>query len=191
MSEWIIPSLWHTDLPLLKGASEHTSMPPSTPEWECAFHESGHAVACFRLFHRLDYVTIVGTHEYRGCMKGMDADWQERPMGTPEEQQRAHTAKLATITLAGGAAVEKLLGGMQDVEMDLDLAAVRDLLESVAETNEELDIFTDRCWQQARRLVRDEWGSIKTAAAALMERKELSGDDVEEIVRKMRQDGKE
>ncbi len=183
MDEMRLPSLWHTDLPYTKGANEHTSMPAITPEWECAFHESGHAVACYRLFHRLDYVSIVSTSEYRGCMKGEDEDWHEREPGTPDTQIRAHKAKIATVTLAGGAGVEKLFGGMQDVEMDLDLAAVRELLKSVAETKEELDLFTDRCWSQARRLVRKEWEPIKAVAAALFERKTLSGEEVEEIIR--------
>ena len=182
MEKWIKPSLWHTDLPLPKGANEHTSMPPITPEWECAFHEAGHAVACYRLFHRLDYVSILSTSEYRGCMKGADEDWHERPAGTSDAQIRAHIAKIATITLAGGAAVEKLFGGMRDVEMRHDIRAARDLLESVAETGEELDIFIDRCWSQARRLVRKEWRAIKAVAVALMERKTLSGEDVEEIM---------
>lgn len=182
MEKWRIPSLWHTDLPLPKNASEHTSMPPITAEWECAFHESGHSVACFRLFHRLDYVTIVSTSEYRGCMKGMDDDWYERASGTPDAQIRAHTAKLATITLSGGAAVEKLYGTMSGVEMTLDIGAVRDLLESVAETDKEMDLFIDRCWEQARRLVRKEWGPIKAVAAALIERRTLDGAQVREII---------
>jgi len=189
MEEWIKPSLWHTDLPLPKGATEHKSMPPITAEWECAFHESGHAVSCFRLFHRLDYVSIVSTSEYRGCMKGIDEDWHEREPGTSDAQIRAHTAKLATITLAGGAAVAKLFGGMQDVEKGLDLAAVRDLLEDVADTDKELDIFIDRCWEQARRLVRKEWEPIKAVAAALMERKTLSGEEVRRILLQTAQKG--
>ncbi len=182
MEEWTIPSLWHTDLPLPTGASEHTSMPRITPEWECAFHEAGHAVACYRLFHRLDYVSILSTSEYRGCMKGVDKDWHERDPGTPDAQIRAHTAKLATITLAGGATVAKLYGMMRGVEMKLDIGAVRELLEAVAETDKEMDRFTDRCWAQARRVVRKEWEPIRAVAAALMERKTLSGEDVEEIV---------
>jgi len=187
MEEWRIPSLWHTDLPLPKDAAERTSMPPITAEWECAFHEAGHAVACYRLFHRLDYVSILSTSEYRGCMKGMDEDWYERPSGTPDEQQSAH---IATITLSGGAAVEKLYGTMRGVEMKLDIGAVRDLLEDVAETKDEMDLFTDRCWEQARRLVRKEWEPIKAVAAALMQRKTLTGEEVEEIVERFGQNGK-
>jgi hypothetical protein len=186
MDEWRTPSLWHTDLPLPAGANEHRSMPRITPEWECSFHEAAHAVTCYRLFRRLDYVTIVSTSEYRGCMKGVDEDWQERPPGTPDAQRRAHKAKIATITLSGGAAVGKLYGGMEGVEMDLDLAAVRDLLEFVAETREELDVFTDRCWQQAQRLVRNEWEQIKAVAAALIERKMVTGEEVGRIIRKER-----
>jgi len=191
--EWRKPSLWHTDLPLPTGTTGHKSMPPITPEWECAFHESGHAVSCFRLFHRLDYVSIVSTSEYRGCMKGIDEDWHERPAGTSDAQIRAHTAKLATITLAGGAAVTKLYGGMQDVEMGLDLAAVRDLLEAVAETDKEMDRFTDRCWQQAQRLVRNEWQPIKAVAAALMEKKTLNSRQVSLAIERMKreEDGEE
>jgi len=97
-------------------------------------------------------------------------------------QIRAHKAKIATITLSGGAAVEKLYGTMRDVEMKLDIGAVRELLEDVAETNEELDLFIDRCWEQARRLVRKEWDAIKALAAALMERKTLSGEEVGGII---------
>ncbi len=186
MDEMRIPSLWHTDLPLPKGADEHTSMPPITPEWECAFHEAGHAVACYRLFHRLDYVSILSTSEYRGCMKGVDEDWKARPSGTPDAQIRAHKAKIATVTLCGGAAVEKLYGTMRGVEMTLDIGAVRDLLESVAETYEEVDIFIDRCWEQARRLVRKEWDAIKALAAALMEKKTLSDEEVGRIIRQER-----
>ena len=189
MEQWIKPSLWHTDLPLTKGATKHTPMPPITPEGECAFHESGHAVACYRLFHRLDYVSIVATNEFRGCMKGMDDDWYERASGTPDAQIRAHTAKIATITLAGGAAVEKLYGTMRGVEMTLDIGAVRELLEDVAETGEEMDRFIDRCWSQARRLVRKEWEPIKAVAAALMERKTLSGEDVRRILLQTAQKG--
>ncbi len=188
MEEWRIPSLWHTDLPLPKGENEHTSMPPITAEWECAFHEGGHAVACYRLFHRLDYVSIVSTSEYRGCMKGIDEDWQEREPKTPDAQIRAHTAKIATITLSGGAAVEKLFGGMQDVEMGLDLAAVRDLLEDVAETKDEMDLFIDRCWEQSRRLVWKEWEPIKAVAAALMERKTLNSRQVSLAIERLKRE---
>lgn len=115
-------------------------------------------------------------------MKAVDEDWYEQPPGTPDTQTRAHKAKIATITLSGGAAVEKLFGGLQDVDMTLDIAAVRDLLEDVADTDKEMDRFTDRCWEQSRRLVRKEWGTIKAVAAALMERKTLNGNEVGEIM---------
>ena len=122
-------------------------------------------------------------------MKGIDEDWQERPPETPDAQIRAHTAKIATITLAGGAAVEKLFGGMRDVEMRHDIRAARDLLEDVAETGDEMDLFTDRCWEQARRLVRKEWEPIKAVAAALMEKKTLSGEEVRRILLQTAQKG--
>ncbi len=75
-----------------------------------------------------------------------------------------------------------MYGMMRGVEMKLDIGAVRELLEAVAETDKEMDRFTDRCWAQARRVVRKEWEPIRAVAAALMERKTLSGEDVEEIV---------
>ena len=38
------------------------------PKRITAYHESGHAVACYRLFHRLECVTIVATSEHRGLV---------------------------------------------------------------------------------------------------------------------------
>ncbi len=181
MNEWHIPSLWHTDLDTEAVASEQTFPPIITPTWKTAFHESGHAVACVRLFHRLDHVTIVGTSNYRGYMKGVDADWQDKP----HRQQRSHIAKIATITLCGGAAVEKLIGSMRGVEMREDIAALHELLESVAETEDEMDRFTDRCWEQARRLVRTEWDAIRAVASALKENKTLTGGEVGAIMGKV------
>jgi hypothetical protein len=185
MNEWHIPSLWHTDLDTEAGASEQTFPPIVTPKWKTAFHEAAHSVACFRLFHRLDFVTIAATSEYRGLMHGNKDDWQERPAGMPDEQRKAHIAKLCTITLSGGAAVEKLLGSMRGVEMSEDIAALRELLESVAETEEEMDRFTDRCWGQARRLVREEWDAIRAVASALKKEGTLTGEEVEEIMGKV------
>jgi pheromone shutdown protein TraB len=115
-------------------------------------------------------------------MKGVDEDWKERLSGTSDEQQRAHIATIATIILAGGAAVAKLYGTMRGVEMKLDIGAVRELLEDVAETDKEMDIFIDRCWEQAKRLVRKEWEPIKAVAAALIESKTLTGSQVGQVI---------
>ncbi len=112
----------------------------------------------------------------------VDEDRQERPPGTPDGQIRAHKAKIATIQLAGNAAVEKLYGTMKNVEMQHDISAARDWLQTVAETEKELDIFIDRIWAQSRRLVRKEWEPIKAVAAALMEKKTLDGVQVREII---------
>ena len=43
------------------------------------------------------------------------------------------------------------------------------------------ELFTNRVWQQARRLVKDEWNGIEAVADALIARKTLSGKEVGKI----------
>jgi ATP-dependent Zn protease len=142
-----------------------------------AYHEAGHAVVAYRLGIEVEHVTIVPDHDSRGhfvhadlfCAPGCGSD-------------RANLERAIKISLAGPLAQARLLrrldrrrGGRQDYDCASGLA--RYLAGSAGERE-----FLRYQERRTHALVDHFWNEIELVAQALIERDQLSGAEVKDII---------
>jgi ATP-dependent Zn protease len=146
-----------------------------------AYHEAGHAVVAYRLGVEVEHVTIVPDHFSRGhfafgdlfCARGLGSD-------------RANLERAIKICLAGPLAQRRFRrrsycrrNGRQDYDCATGLA--RYLVGSAGER--EFVRYQERC---TKVLVDHYWSEIERVAQALLERDQLSGVEVKDIIEEPR-----
>lgn len=142
-----------------------------------AYHEAGHAVVAYRLGAEVRHVTIVPDHDSRGhfahgdlfCALGRGSD-------------RANLERAIKICLAGPLAQKRFRrrsycrrNGRQDYDCATGLA--RYLAGSAGERE-----FLRYQERRTHALVEHYWNEIELVARALLERDELSGTEVKNII---------
>lgn len=143
-----------------------------------AYHEAGHAVVAVRLNHRLGRVTIRPDRDGpvlgRARVEALDRRWGTDP----------------TIVLAGYCAEKRhapsthWLGGSQDDIGEADRALDR-LCGPTTDDNRDAKADLWRAWERgALEIVKDPdvWRAIEALAAALLEKKTLSGRAAKAII---------
>jgi ATP-dependent Zn protease len=146
-----------------------------------AYHEAGHAVVAYRLQAEIRYVTIVPDHWCAGhfthndlfCARGLGSD-------------RANLERAIQISLAGPLAQARFhrrsyrrRHGRQDYDCATGLA--RYLAGSAGERE-----FLRYQERYTKVLVDHYWSDIERIARALLERDELSGTEVKNIIEEPR-----
>jgi ATP-dependent Zn protease len=142
-----------------------------------AYHEAGHAVVAYRLKAEVRHVSIVPDHFSRGyfvsgdlfCAPGCGSD-------------RANLERAIKICLAGPLAQQRFRrrsycrrGGRQDYDCASGLA--RYLAGAAGERE-----FLRYQERRTQALVEHYWSEIELVAQALLERDELSGTEVKNII---------
>jgi ATP-dependent Zn protease len=142
-----------------------------------AYHEAGHAVVAYHLGVEVQYVTIVPDHFSGGhfvygdlfCDRGLGSD-------------RANLERAIKISLAGPLAQLRLLrrldrrrGGRQDYDCASGLA--RYLAGAAGERE-----FLRYQERRTHALIEHYWNEIELVAQALIERDQLSGPEVKDII---------
>jgi len=147
-----------------------------------AYHEAGHAVACVVLRLPVVSVDIVPQEDRLGYCRFDRPD----PDGAPTWQRDHFLRDHLTIILAGPAAEIRRFPGhrwcifLGDSD---DIACARTEHQALHETNPQMaGEDWDDWFRVAQGLVKDEWQAITAVATALLERGELTGEEVKQII---------
>jgi ATP-dependent Zn protease len=143
-----------------------------------AYHEAGHAVACYVFKHQIKKVSIIPGEGYQGKLhsSGLPEDLVERIVQrenlSPEEEKLLWEKTI--ISLAGPASeclftgVYNWRGSMSDRSKANAFAAPLDL------TGKDFD-------EQAKELMYSNWKKVEDVAQALLEKQTLTAQQVHEI----------
>lgn len=151
-----------------------------------AVHEAGHAVAAFKVGMRTKALSIVadgeslGHHRPHPYFAGVNPELD----GSPRVQRRLENAAL--VYLAGAAAERRFSPkGFRHAGSSGDRHQAIELLSYLTGSNEELEAYLRLVDVRARQLVADplNWFLINGLAARLLERQELTGDEVLRAIR--------
>lgn len=147
-----------------------------TEEQICAYHESGHVVMCY-LFH-LKYTKVSIIKDPITKEQGF-VDTQDMLFDSCAFKKYGHikTYKLAVIQYFSGIISEAFYRG------EYDWKNAQHDLESVEEVFIRHDVRNDKnyLWNVAEKLVIKHWGLIDYFAKILLEKKELTNYEVENL----------
>jgi ATP-dependent Zn protease len=180
------------------------SVDQMAPRVDVAYHEAGHAVACYVLRRPMERVSIVPKGRTLGyCQPSL---WRRSALGLRLEalafardgldlaaaltrssrayeiHAQARTYASAITALAGELAAARVTGRYNDVCASGDLAQARALLASISDDLDELREAWQDALTRAQAIVRDYWPAVEAVAAALLRRRELTGVEAGEIV---------
>lgn len=181
-----------------KGAMDAGDYRPT--DWEVAFHEAGHVVVEVALGsypdvvylndHNLSGVDHAGRTSSRSFL-GLDGPIvceDESIAAIIETQRRRYAATVAAGDLAGGIACgfqldlyDTVVGLLdEDGSEGTDAEKLRSLVYDMRPGDAEL--WLESALAEAERLLRERWADVGRVAAALIERRSLSRDDLYDLL---------
>jgi len=140
-----------------------------------AYHEAGHAVVALRLGYEVKWVTIVPTRRSLG--------YARIPHGSlsPDDIRIDFAGALAEALVNPTSFDEKILNGSRS-DWRWARRSVRNFVALGFIGDYEGDVLIEELLHETRALVRRDKEAITRVAAALLERKTLTGDDVKRIM---------
>lgn len=143
-----------------------------------AYHEAGHAVITRHLGYPVHSVTIKPGDDYQGAALSDDPTYGRRLDLDNAESGTDDKMKHRVISaLAGSVAEHRFSPEGFDLEGSSDdYKVVYDLVLSLGGGGDDVG---EELYQKTRALVSDYWSDIDRVARALLDRTELSGDDLE------------
>ncbi len=160
----------------------HEVVTMKTPALHTAYHEAGHAVIAWAQDVAITQVTIerdgkkLGSVEHSNPMKGLDLDWDNRPMA------RYRVEKAIRIALAGGIAQRKFkprsCGGHDQSDRDNAI----DLIFRITGSSEHADAYMNLLNIEAKGLVTKHWNLIEALARELMQRRTMSDKEIKAAI---------
>lgn len=138
-----------------------------------AYHEAGHAVVAHALGVEVEGVSIVQDEGSSGHTT------TPRPanVGSSNEEASADLEK-HLITGVAGAASEELLTEELSELPGKDLAGVAKLLMALEDAGAPVQADSEEALDEAKSILRDNWGRVRALAEALLEREELDKEDI-------------
>lgn len=145
-----------------------------------AYHEAGHAVAAWWLGLRFRGVSIRPDDESEGRLTWhtLPARFQPDVNLTPRGEQLL--GQRTVVSLAGGIAQEIATGTPWDecgVGGDVQNTVTFGLYASGGD-DQECELYCDLMAHRARRIIRRQWAAVEAVAQALLEREQLTEDEV-------------
>jgi ATP-dependent Zn protease len=149
-----------------------------------AYHEAGHAVAALCLHLPIKHVTIVPENDTHGHIQIRPPFRRsDNPEFDRSDRLRLKLETYAIFCLAGLEAQRKFRpSSARSYHWHQDYVHVLDYLDSFAEDNDEVQVWLRLLRIRARNLIATHWALVEALAAALMERKRLSGDEVRGVL---------
>ncbi len=150
-----------------------------------AYHEAGHAVACFYLGRRVDRVTIVPRDGSLGHVSGRALPRSVERSGeldTRRERQAAEDAIIAT--LAGPIAEARFKGRRNHVGASSDDHQAVNLAFRLWSAPAVATAYLDFLGARAQELIDVLWYLVDSLAAELLERRTLSGVETHRTLRR-------
>lgn len=159
-------------------------------ELATAYHEAGHAVVAFYLCIAFKYVTIIPG---KGCFGHLKPKPLFRSSENPGvicrlfhdnkyDRVRRKAEKNATVLMAGMEAQRRFRpSSVRSYHGTKDDTDVLDYLEYFA-ADKELWFWQKQLRAQAKNLIASHWPAVEAVAAALLERKRLTGDEVRAVI---------
>jgi len=149
-----------------------------------AYHEAGHAVVNRHLGYAVSSVTIEAGDDYQGAVLhddplfGCDLEIDDVESGTDEK-----IAHSIIVAFAGPAAEKHLNPEFFNLEGARgDYKVIADLVFCLVGHPDQATAKADELDQQAQALVLEHWPHIDRVARALLDRTELTGDDLETLI---------
>lgn len=152
-----------------------------------AYHEAGHAVVNHLLNGRKAVsVSIIKTSESEGrfIRDPASADYFYPKSGDDTETLNRMYIEVA-VGLAGDLAEMKVSGRYNGSNIEGDLKKALDMADTLMfHTGGERDIveYIDEVSAEVKTLLEDKWPAVEALAQTLLERKELSGDEITNII---------
>ena len=159
-------------------------------ETEVAYHEAGHAVACYALRMRFSSITIISAEEYRARVH-MPNPWrtfQPECADLDNPKDRARIEKFAMMKLAGPAAQEIFLGKKvkDDTGRSEDWGGAYDILDYVTGSNEETLAYVEWLKERMGSFFRRRNGvyfhAVEAVAKTLLAKKTLGYKETRDII---------
>jgi len=150
-----------------------------------AYHEAGHAVACYYLGVKVKSATVVpdkdkGTHghvRYEKMFRGLD------PEIDLSGRARLQMERNIIISLAGAAAQRRYSKqSWRHYHGASDFDAVADLALRIGGDSDGANKFLDWLDHRTDQLVKTRWQDIECVARALLERKTMKGSEIVEVI---------
>ena len=155
-----------------------------------AYHEAGHAVTAVALGIALEGVSIISDEESEGraSSSAAYADWLANLEfdDSLEPEERTATYRAAAVSIYAGALSEELLTGKSvafgDAKYEGDTNSLSDILLRLCDDPTCLERLDSELMTETRALLTRHWSAVEGVAAALLEREELTGEEVKRIV---------
>jgi ATP-dependent Zn protease len=150
-----------------------------------AYHEAGHAVACFRLKRPFKYVTIVPDDEFHGHVKtGKTPKWFQPDVEVDRKTERWIQREILA-DFAARAAEHRHTGRASWRDASQDLRNASNLADYLYGSAREVRKYLSDKIKEAEAFVAEpsNWILIEAVAVALMERQTLSAQQVKEVCR--------
>ena len=143
-----------------------------SPQFFTACHEAGHAVACWYLGIRIEYVTLDDHFTHEPVTQPLDHDY-------PTELGAAESW---AIQAYAGQAAEELISGEPSVGSDHDRKSAREVMAGFIEDPANLDMKLTSLLDRATQLVLYRRHVIGDLATELLKVTEMTGDEVDHFL---------
>jgi ATP-dependent Zn protease len=146
-----------------------------------AYHEAGHAVMAQLCGQRITEVEIIGDTEHSGSVRSLRIHEEQGPDVDPGIPT-ALTERML-LCLVAGMVAESMISGRRSWDEgseDLD-AAVRLAMKVVGDCERVLP-FLEIAREHTEDLLRRNWPAVDRLAAALMERRRMTGEEVRRLL---------
>lgn len=151
---------------------------------QVAYHEAGHAVVARWLHLKFKMVTIVPGEDSLGHLLHVPTPRSENPELNPwTDRMRLQMERYAMCALAGVAAQRRLRpSSVRSYHGSVDYANVVKRLDCFAGDDKEITLWARLLAHRVRNLIALRWPAVEAVAAALLERKRLTGDEVRDVI---------
>ena len=148
-----------------------------------AYHEAGHAVACWRFGWPISRVSIVLKDAYLGAVTADDPTLNIRPdMDGSKGAKQAMRESIVVCCAGPRAQVRYDASSWHDGHGEKDFKVAGGLALRLGGISERANALGEKLDAEAQALVESHWAEIEAVATALLEHKELDGDVIKELL---------